>query len=325
MHITGNTENNFVQSSYLNISRFTLLKVHPFLKWAGGKGQLIKQLAEYLPEELGRKSIRRYIEPFIGGGALFFFIAQTYRPDELFINDVNPELILAYKTIQKDVKTLITILDEQEKKYHKFSEEHRKEYFYQIRKKYNSNINNINYSIYSSDWLERTAELIFLNRTCFNGLFRVNSKGEFNVPYGKYLNPKICDSENLLGVADLLQNTVISRMDYTFCDELVDNDSFVYFDPPYRPLSVTSSFTSYSSQEFNDNEQIRLAKFFSSLNNKGGKLMLSNSDPKNTNPTDTFFDDLYGAFNIHRIDAYRNINSKSDGRGQIKEILVLNY
>lgn len=297
----------------------------PFLKWAGGKGQLIHQIDSYLPSQLKSGKISRYIEPFIGGAAIFFHIAQTYSINELIISDINPELILAYRTVKQDVEVLISFLCDIEKHYLSLDEVGRKEYFYNLRQRFNHKRKVVDYSVYQEYWIERTAQIIFLNRTCFNGLFRVNSKGEFNVPFGKYENPTICDASNLRDVSQILQRTEILLGDYTIIDSSVDKNTFVYFDPPYRPISRTSNFTSYSSYTFDDNEQYRLAKFYRLLDERGASLMLSNSDPQNEDINDRFFENLYEDYHIQRVQASRMINRDADKRGLINELLIINY
>ncbi len=300
-------------------------KAQPFLKWAGGKTQLLTQIESFFPEELLTGSITKYIEPFVGGGAVFFRVANTYPISEFLISDVNPELIIAYQTIQKDVESLISRLWKEQETYLSLTEEERKNFFYQVRNDYNLRRNQINFETYNSHWIERTAQLIFLNRTCFNGLFRVNSKGEFNVPFGRYKKPRICDGDNLRQVSQVLEKTTIQQGDFTNCKQFVDQTSFVYFDPPYRPISKTSNFNAYSQQVFNDSEQLRLRDFFQSLNQKGAKLLLSNSDPKNEDQNDDFFEDAYSNYRIERVEAARNINSKGSQRGKIKELFIMNY
>ncbi|HQF63420.1 MAG TPA: DNA adenine methylase [Anaerolineaceae bacterium] len=298
----------------------------PFLKWAGGKGQLIDTLVSLFPEGLLTGEINKYAEPFIGGGALFFYIAQHYPSIETyFISDVNQELVLAYKTIRENVEGLISVLASLEKDYHALSKVEQKTFFYQIRQAFNSQLWSINPNIYQNNWIERVAMLIFLNRTCFNGLFRVNSRGEFNVPFGDYKNPSICDAENLRSISNILQRTSIEFGDFTISRKFVDERTFVYFDPPYRPISNTASFTSYSKFDFGDDSQKRLAEYFHLLSVAGAKLMLSNSDPKNENPDDDFFETLYRPYRIERVEAYRMINCDSSKRGKIKELVILNY
>lgn len=299
----------------------------PFLKWAGGKGQLIAQIEQFLPEKLRTGEINQYAEPFIGGGALFFHIAKTYKKSikRFYISDANEELIILYFTIQRDVKSLIKQLADIESHYFSLNSGQQKEFFLETRKQYNDKKEKINFSIFSNDWIERAADMIFLNRTCFNGLFRVNSKGLFNVPFGDYKNPRICDESNLKAVSEILENTIIKHADFSECKDFVDKKTFVYFDPPYRPLSKTASFNSYSKVNFDDTMQEKLAGFYQELHNKGAFLMLSNSDPKNTNQDDEYFDKLYKKFNIARIKANRAINSNGTKRGQITEILITNY
>jgi DNA adenine methylase len=297
----------------------------PVLKWAGGKGQLLDQITNYLPEELKTGQITRYIEPFIGGGALFFFIAQNYAVREFYISDSNVELIVLYTTIQQRPGDLIKVLDDIEKNYHAQTPTEQKEFFYKIRDEYNQDRASIDFSSFSADWIDRAAQTIFINRTCFNGLFRVNSKGGFNVPCGDYKNPRICDKDNLSAVSEILKRTVIKYADFAECESFTDENAFVYFDPPYRPLSKTASFNAYSKANFGDPEQERLAEFYGLLDRRGAKLMLSNSDPKNTEITNEFFDELYNGFDIKRVKASRNINSNGAKRGQITELLITNY
>ena len=297
----------------------------PFLKWAGGKSQLLAQMEPFFPHELVQGSIHRYVEPFVGGGAVFLHIANLYPVQECFIFDINPELILAYQTIQTNVEDLIQRLWQSQEQYLSLPEEDRKQFFYQIRSDFNSKRKQLNFDSYSDAWLERTTELIFLNRTCFNGLFRVNAKGEFNVPFGRYKKPKICDADNLRSLAKILKKTHIEQGDFTQCQNIVDDQSFVYFDPPYRPISQTANFKSYSQKIFNDREQIRLRDFVQLLNKTNAKLLLSNSDPKNENPNDDFFEKAYTGYHIKEVKAARNINSQGNKRGKINELLIMNY
>jgi DNA adenine methylase len=308
-----------ISSSAKNVS------IRPFLKWAGGKGQLLEQMSNFLPKGLIDGSIKRYVEPFIGGGAMFFYIASAYTNLEFFIYDINPELILAYKTIKQDVNALGEILLKIQSQYWSLSEKDKSQYFYQVRDSFNLQRKQIDFHRFSDSWIERTAQIIFLNRTCFNGLFRVNSQGKFNVPIGRYKNPKICNIENLQAISTILQNTQIELGDFTACKNLIDSDTFIYFDPPYRPISNTANFTSYSENNFDDNEQLRLRNFFHDLNSSGAKLLLSNSDPKNQNEQDNFFEDAYQAYRIERVKASRNISSNASTRGQINELLIMNY
>jgi DNA adenine methylase len=209
--------------------------------------------------------VKRYVEPFVGGGAVFFDIIQTYNIEECYINDTNRDLILTYKVIQKDVDTLIDRLIYLKDSFFGISDDKRQDFYYEIREQFNTRRGTINYTNYSSDWCERAAELIFLNKTCFNGLYRVNSKGDFNVPFGKYKNPTIFDKENLVEVNRVLKNTTILCEDFSELEPYIDEQSFVYFDPPYKPLTASSSFTSYTKEDFGDEEQERLAEFYKDL------------------------------------------------------------
>lgn len=316
-----NEANNSVQDLFYEYR----LGAKPFLKWVGGKRQLLEQFEDFYPNELKAKKIKNYYEPFVGGGAVFFDVAQNYEVENAYLYDINDELILCYKVIQKDVYKLIEFLNKYEKLYKKLSEKKQKEYYYEIRDSFNLNRFNIDYDIYSENWIPRVAQIIFLNKTCFNGLFRFNSKGAFNSPQGRYKNPKILDEQNLLNVSKLLEIATIKKADFKEVTNDIKENSFVYFDPPYRPISKTSSFTSYTKLGFEDDQQIQLASLFYDLDKQGSKLMLSNSDPKNTDPEDDFFESIYSNFNINRVNAKRSINSKADKRKSIKEIVVTNY
>ncbi len=302
-----------------------LNKIKPFLKWAGGKTQLINQLKDIFPNQLGNGLITRYIEPFIGGGAVFFYIAKSYQIEEFFISDINPELILAYQTIQKYVDDLIPLLFQLQTQYLSLNFPDRTNFYYQIRSQFNQKRQQIDFDKYNHDWLERTAQIIFLNRTCFNGLFRVNSKGEFNVPAGKYQKPTICDPDNLKAVEKVLQKALIYRGDFQLCSQYVHEKSLVYFDPPYKPLNKTSKFTSYSTHIFDDSEQLRLRDFYQQLDQKGAYLILSNSDSQNNNSLNNFFQQAYQKYTIKKVKANRSINSKTNLRGKINEIIITNY
>jgi len=309
----------------LEKSRKNETPAKPFLKWAGGKGQLLEAFQKFYPKELKEGKIEKYCEPFVGGGAVFFDIVQKYPIKSALLRDNNEDLILTYLVIQKEVQNLIEQLNRFQNQYIKLENQKRTEYYYRVREEFNAQKKKINYNSFSKQWTERAAQIIFLNRTCFNGLFRFNSKGEFNVPQGRYKNPKILDAENLLKVSQLLSVAEIQNADFREIKNRVNENTFIYYDPPYRPLNQTSSFTAYSKNSFGDPEQIALSTLFSELDQKGVKQMLSNSDPKNHNPEDHFFDDLYKDFQIFRVPARRMINSAGDKRQAINEIVVTNY
>ena len=295
------------------------IECKPFIKWVGGKGQLLPEINKLYPVELG-KNINKYAEIFLGGGAVLFDILSKYKLDEVYISDKNLELINTYKSIRDNVDILIKSLKEMEEQYIPLNNEDRKIYYYEKREEYNSlkinsEVNNI----------EKAILFIFLNKTCFNGLYRVNKKGKFNVPMGAYKKPKICDEENLKNVSLTLRNVKIVYADYRESEKFIDDKTFVYIDPPYRPLNITSSFTSYTENDFNDKEQIELAEYINVLNKKGAKIVISNSDPKNNDIDDNFFDKLYKNYNINRVKATRMLNSNASLRGAINELLITNY
>ncbi len=302
----------------------TTFNARPFLKWAGGKKQLLDEFYKRFPDEMKMGKIQRYVEPFVGGGAVFFFVATKFRIKECHIFDINEELFLTYNVVKNDVDELVEALKALESEFFALNTG-RGSYYYRIREQFNKSKNELNFNKYNHNWIERAAQVIFLNRTCFNGLFRVNSNGEFNVPYGRYKNPSILNEENLRNVSKLLENTEIHLGDFANCEPLVDSHTFVYLDPPYRPLNQTSSFTSYYKSNFNDKDHKRLAEFYKVLDKKGAKLMLSNSDPKNENSDDDFFEELYSGFRIERVPARRMINCNGAKRGAIDELVIINY
>lgn len=297
----------------------------PFLKWAGGKGQLLSKFCDFYPDELKNGTINHYYEPFIGGGAVFFEVVQQNNIHSAYLYDINEELILTWRVIQQDVFPLIEMLDSLQKKYKKLDDEKQSEFYYEVRADFNQDLASIDHTKYNEQWIKRAAQIIFMNKTCFNGLFRLNQKGEFNVPAGRYKNPKILDEQNLIKVSKLLEIAEIKNAGFEAVEHDLVENSFVYFDPPYRPISKTSDFTSYSKLKFEDNEQRQLAALFHRLHKKGIKQMLSNSDPKNNDPNDNFFDEMYNDFSISRIPARRMINSNASKRDAINEIIVTNY
>lgn len=288
----------------------------PFIKWVGGKGQLLSQLASILPPKFEEQDMVTYIEPFIGGGAMLFYMLQKYSNiKNVVINDINPDLITCYKVVRDDVDSLINVLSGMERNYISLSDEKRKEFFYGIRREYNSK---------NLSAIELAAVFIFLNRTCFNGLYRVNSKGEFNVPFGKYVNPTICDESTLLSDSAMLQGVEIICGDFENSLKYAEGYTLFYLDPPYRPISNTSAFTAYSKEAFNDMSQIRLKNFCDAISDAGFKFMLSNSDDR-AEGRNGFFDELYSQYQIERVWASRSINSNPDKRGKLSEIVVHNY
>lgn len=294
-------------------------KVKPFLKWAGGKGQLLSEIEKYYPFSDGK--ITKYAEPFVGGGAVLFDILSRYDVEEVYISDINAELINTYCVIRDHVGELISLLSAMQSEFVPMDTESRKAYYMDKRERFNELKVNGN----ETENVEKAALMIFLNKTCFNGLYRVNRKGLFNVPMGSYKNPLICDEENLRAVSEKLQKVLIVCGDYRESVEFIDGHTFVYFDPPYRPITETAGFTAYTENLFNDEEQIELAKYVDELNRKGARVVVSNSDPKNSKNDDDFFDNIYSAHKIKRVEATRMINCNSEARGKIKELLISNY
>lgn len=273
----------------------------PFVKWAGGKRQLIPILNENLPETFGT-----YFEPFLGGGALLFHMLTERQSQKCSISDLNSDLVLSYTTIRDRVEDLITSLKNHERNYQKDS----KYYYYSIRE---SN---------PRSQIEKTSRLIFLNRTCFNGLYRVNSKGKFNVPLGKYSNPNIVNEDNLRSVSHILQSSKVSIncSDFEAVLRGVKKDDLVYFDPPYQPVSDTANFTSYTNKDFTYDDLSRLAELCMDLDSKGCRVLLSNSNSKEVA-------DMFSAkpWKVNKIQANRSINSNSKKRTGHYELLIRNY
>lgn len=293
--------------------------IKPFLKWAGGKSQLLEEIERYYPFD--SEKITKYAEPFVGGGAVLFDILSKYDLEEIYISDINAELINAYLIIRDDINALIEMLSTIQNDFIALNTDERKAFYMQKRKRFNDLKVNGNENIN----IEKAALMIFLNKTCFNGLFRVNKRGLFNVPMGAYKNPLICDEKNLRAVSDKLQKVTIVCGDYKESADFIDENTFVYFDPPYRPITDTSSFTSYTENLFNDEAQIELANFVDDMDKKGAKIVISNSDPKNSNAEDNFFDNIYSGHKIKRVEASRMINCQAQARGKIKELLISNF
>lgn len=294
------------------------MKAKPFIKWVGGKSQLIEQLDSLLPADFDNCRDVTYIEPFVGGGAMLFYMLQRYpNIKRAVINDINPDLICCYRTVRDFPEDLIVSLQQVEKEYLRLdTEEARKEFFMAARARYNQK---------NLDSIENTTLFFFLNRTCFNGLYRVNKSGAFNVPFGKYTNPTICDPETIRADSKLLQRVEICQGDFEHTFDYAEGNTFFYFDPPYRPLSDTSSFNDYTKESFNDTAQIRLKAYCDKIHEAGFSFMLSNSDCKGKDEDDNFFDKLYRNYTIDRVWASRSINANPNKRGKLTEILVHNY
>lgn len=298
------------------MKRLYIYPARPFVKWVGGKTQLLDDIKKTLPRDLSHRDDVTYIEPFVGGGAVLFWILQEYpNITRAVINDINEELICTYRVIKYDVEKLILELTRIQTEYLALDDVARKDYYLSQRKRYNERNNSE---------LETSALFIFLNRTCFNGLYRVNSKGKFNVPYGRYTNPKICDVETLRADSAILQRVEILCGDFSQTGKYADDNVLYYLDPPYRPLTETSAFTSYAKDGFNDAEQTRLRDFCEQIATRKSLFVASNSDPQNVDIGDEFFDHLYKNFSIKRVSAARMINSKGKGRGAISEIMISN-
>ena len=295
-----------------------MTKAKPFIKWVGGKTQLIPQLDSLLPSDFSKWKDVTYIEPFVGGGAMLFYMIQRYpNIKRAIINDINSDLTTCYKTVRDKPEELINSLENIQNKFYALNtEEERKDFFLSCRSRYNEK---------NLVPIENTTLFFFLNRTCFNGLYRVNKKGLFNVPFGKYTNPMILDAETIRKDSSLLQQVEILTGDFEDTLKYVQGSALFYFDPPYRPLSDTSSFNDYTKESFNDSAQIRLKLFCDKIHQQGHYFMLSNSDCKGKNEEDNFFDTLYNEYVIDRVWASRSINSNACKRGKLTEILVHNY
>ena len=300
----------------------TSVKAKPFIKWVGGKGQLLRQIEMQIPHELDDESFT-YVEPFVGGGAMLFFMLQKFpNIKRVVINDINHNLTEAYLSIKQEPEGIVYRLKDIEQQYLPIEDYDEQRAFYlEMRRRFNEEPLNS---------LDKTALLIFLNRTCFNGLYRENVKGKFNVPFGRYTNPTICNEEVIYADSELLNHFDVQILNGDFKETAKSIDkaglTFFYFDPPYRPLSATSSFNSYVKEDFNDDSQRDLADFCRQLDTrKNVKWMLSNSDCSAKNPTDTFFEDIYEGFNIQRVYASRMVNANASKRGKLTELLITNY
>ena len=303
----------------------TYTSAKPFVKWVGGKTQLLEDIKRALPTDFSQKKDIIYVEPFVGGGAVLFWILQQFPNikkaiindiiKKAIINDINPHLITTYRVIKEYPNKLIELLKSFQSEYIPLNEEERKNFYLNRRDIYNS---------FSLSDIETAALFIFLNRTCFNGLYRVNSKGKFNVPHGRYANPKICDEETIWADSQVLQNVEILCGDFAETIAYAAPNALFYFDPPYKPLSKTSSFNSYAKEEFDDDEQIRLRDFCHQISAHKANFILSNSDVKGKDENDNFFDEIYHAYNIRRVMATRMVNANPDKRGKLSELMISN-
>lgn len=294
------------------------LKAKPFLKWAGGKTQLLSVIDGMLPSSFPKESAVTYIEPFVGGGAVLFYLLQKYpNISKAIINDINPHLIHTYEAIKFHPEELIMALSQLQSSYKALDEgDPQKNFFLNIRARFNATPNSC---------IEDAAYMIFLNRTCFNGLYRENSKGHFNVSFGKYLNPTILDEALIRKDSEILQRVEILHGDFSQIESHVSEYTFIYFDPPYRPITSSAAFTAYAKGNFNDSEQLRLKEFYTKMHAKGCSVLLSNSDGTTADPNNTYLDELYQEFIIHRILAKRSISCAGSKRGPIPELLIRNY
>lgn len=285
----------------------------PFIKWVGGKTQLIEQLEALLPADFEEWKDVTYIEPFVGGGAMLFYMLRTHANIQTaVINDINSDLTTCYKVVRNHPSELVESLQQIQAEYYALTtEDERKAFYMQRRDEFNTK---------SLDPLRNTTLFFFLNRTCFNGLYRVNKAGLFNVPFGRYDHPQICDAKTIYADSALLQKVEIFTGDYQQIFPFAQGKTLFYFDPPYRPLNNTSSFNDYAKEPFNDLEQVRLKEFCDTVDASGYHFMLSNSDCQ-----DGFFDDLYSPYIIERVSASRSINANPSKRGKLTEILVHNY
>lgn len=289
----------------------------PFIKWVGGKGRILPALSLLLPADLHSLSGLTYIEPFVGGGAMLFYMLQTYpNITRALVNDANPNLIKAYLTVRNNPEELIVLLHDIAVEYRKLpSENSHRNYYLSVRQRFNAQ---------SCTRTENSVMFLFLNRTCFNGLYRVNSENAFNVAFGRYANPTICDEGNIRSASRLLQKVEIVAGDFEQTESYTWRNTFVYIDPPYRPISSTSGFTQYSPAGFDDCEQIRLKRYIDRLS-PHARIMASNSDCRGRNPDDTFLEELYAGYRIDRVQAARSINANPHGRSKLSELVIRNY
>ncbi|UUX33550.1 DNA adenine methylase [Fundicoccus culcitae] len=288
----------------------------PFVKWAGGKSKLSSTILDFSSTKLDFDDFDTYMEPFVGGGGMFFAVANQHNFKKKIISDNNLQLINTYKVIKENVNGLITELDKIQNEFNALpSMDDKKEYYLFLRATFNKHL-------LSDNLVKQSSLLIALNKLGFNGLYRVNGKGEFNVPFGQKKTANLYSKNNLHNVNHILQTTEIYHLDFRDTIEFVDEKTLVYIDSPYRPLPGTQAFK-YQKSDFDDNDQIELAEYCQEINHRNGSFILSNSDPIQKDPNDFFFDDLYKDFDIARIDARRSIGATASRRGVVSEILVI--
>lgn len=295
-------------------------KAKPFVKWAGGKSFLLSQIDSWLPHSFLDAEDITYVEPFVGGGAMLFFLLQRYPAiHKVVINDINEDLIECYHLIKKDPKQLIMLLERIEKDYNCLNDEGKKEYYYYIRNRYNDKKERAHL---------RAAYFFFLNRTCFNGLYRVNGNSQFNVPFGKAFSPVICNKDLIMAdhnVFNSVDMTILCGSYKKVINYVEDfTKTFFYIDPPYLPISVTSYFKQYSNSPFGVEEQVELKLFCDTLSEKGSRIMLSNSDCKREDGS-SYFESLYPEYDCHRVRAKRIISAHGDRNAYTSEVLIKNY
>lgn len=296
----------------------------PFLKWAGGKSQLIPEIMQKLPKYVYDSTPYQYVEPFGGSGAVALHLLDSpYPPSKVILNDINSDLINLYRVIKSNPAELLDYLRVIQSEYDKLEDKQEKQpYYYDKRSKFNKR---------DGSSIEHAGLFIFLNRAGFNGLYRVNKKNEFNVPIGSYKKPNFVFEEVILNASRLLAGVEICNTSFEGVLELAQKESqdnlhtFFYFDPPYKPLNESSSFTSYAKGSFDDDDQVKLKEVCDLLDKQGHEWLLSNSDTTNLDANNTFFDDLYKNYKIERVKASRSINSQGGKRGQINELLIRNY
>lgn len=302
----------------------------PVLKWAGGKSQLISQIEEYLPNELNPKNMKfaknhRYIEPFVGGGALFFYLNRFYEFEHVILNDINEDLILTYRVIRDHVEDLIRGLGIMQDFFLSLNQVERKQMYLNTRTLFNENKHDLHVSDADvSHKVAHAANMIFLNKTCFNGLYRVNQKGIFNVPMGRYETPNICDAIALRDASKAFEGVKLTCLDFSVSNkyfyERCTENTFMYIDPPYRPISKTSSFSNYQQEPFDEESHLLLENTVNYItSDKKSKVLVSSSSCMNSSFAET------DRYNFAKIKASRSINANEKGRGKIDELLIYNY